>query len=116
MENLFFSSFLSPSGIYFSPMYDLDLSGSYNRNARVSVACREGRLWMDQNIRQVQKNLWSSKCQVHHQRQHRTEHKGHTPSSRIEIIIHDPATNRIWAAGLGDRDFTDRAMTTKCKE
>ena len=42
-------------------------------------------------------------------RQHRTEHKGHTPSPRIEIEIPDPAGNRTRAAELEGRDSTDHA-------
>ena len=41
-----------------------------------------------------------------------TEHKGHTPSPRIEIKIPDPAGNRTRVAGLEGRDTTDHAMAT----
>ena len=33
----------------------------------------------------------SAQCQGHRQREHRTEHKGHTPNPRIEIKILDPS-------------------------
>ena len=38
--------------------------------------------------------------------------KGHTPNPRTEIKIPDPAGNRIRAAGLEGRDFTDHATAT----
>ena len=45
---------------------------------------------MDQNTRHTQGqaslNVWSG-CQSHGQRQNRTEHKGHAPSSKIEVEI-----------------------------
>ena len=43
-------------------------------------------------------NFWSAECQGLRQRQHKTEHKGHTHSSRIEIKISDPAGKLSQAA------------------
>ena len=49
-------------------------------------------------------------------RQHKTEHKGHTPYPRTEIKVPDPARNRTRAAGLEGRDTTDHAMATEFLE
>ena len=38
-------------------------------------------------------NVWLAQCQGLRQRQHRTEHKGHTPNPRTEIKIPDLAGN-----------------------
>ena len=57
-------------------------------------------------------NVWSAQCQGLCQRQHRTEHKGHTPNPRTEIKIPDPAGNRNWATGLEGRDSTDHNTAT----
>ena len=38
--------------------------------------------------------------------------EGHTPNSRTEIKIPDPARKRTRAAGLEGRDFTDHAKAT----
>ena len=71
---------------------------------------------MDQNTRHAQGlaslNVWSANCQGHRQRQQRTEHKEHTPSSRIEIKISEPAENRTRAACLEGRESIDHATTT----
>ena len=53
--------------------------------------------------------MWSEECQGHRQIQHRTGHKGHTPSPRIEIQISDSAGNRTWTTGLEGRDSADHA-------
>ena len=66
---------------------------------------------MDRNTRQMHKG-GLPECQGLRRRQHRTEHKGHTPNSRTEIKIPDPAGNRTWAAGLEGRDSTDHATAT----
>ena len=57
-------------------------------------------------------NMCSAQCKDHRQRQHRTKHKGHTPSPRIEIKIHNPAGNRTRATGLEGRGSTDHATAT----
>ena len=61
---------------------------------------------MDENTRytqgQASLNVWSAQYPGLRRRQHRTEHKGHTPNPRI----------RTWAAGLEGRDSTDHATAT----
>ena len=54
----------------------------------------------------------SAQFQGLRQRQHRTEHKGHTPNPRTEIKIPDPTGNRSRTAGLEGRDSTDHAKAT----
>ena len=61
-------------------------------------------------------NLWSAECQGHRKRQHRTEHKVHTPSPRIEIKIPEPAGIRTRAAGTEGRDPTDNATAADSDE
>ena len=46
-------------------------------------------------------NVWSAQCQGLHRRQH----KVHTPNTRAEIKIPDPAGNGTRAAGLEGRDY-----------
>ena len=43
--------------------------------------------------------LWSAKCQGLHQRQFRTENKGHTPSRKIETKILAPPGLEPWQPG-----------------
>ena len=63
---------------------------------------------MDQNTRQIRKGGPPCICQGLRRRQHRTEHKGHTPNPRIGIKIPDPARNRTPVAGLeGNATSTD---------
>ena len=57
-------------------------------------------------------DVWSAQCQGFRRRQHRTEHKGHTPNLRTEIKIPDPAGNRTRVAGFGGRESTDHATET----
>ena len=57
---------------------------------------------MDQNTRELVRRT----CD------HRTEHKGQTPSPRIENKIRDPVGNRIQAGGLEGRDSTGHATAT----
>ena len=76
--------------------------GTYKPNAHGSDACRwSNSLWTRTRDRYTQGraslNVWSAQCQGLRRRQHRTEHKGHTPNPRTEIKIHDPAGNRIRA-------------------
>ena len=54
--------------------------------------------WTDTQ-RRASLNVWSAQCQGLRRRQHRIEHKGHTPNPRTEIKIVDPAGNRARAAG-----------------
>ena len=58
----------------------------------------------------VSLSMCSAQCQGHRQRQHRTEHKGHTPSPMREIKMSDPAGKRTRAPCLGGRDSIDHAM------
>ena len=60
----------------------------------------------------VSLNVLSAQCQGHRQRQHRIEHEGHTPSTRIGIKIPEPDGNLTQAAGLEGRDSTDHATAT----
>ena len=96
-----------------SPNLGLTPPGAYNPNARGSDACRgSNNLWTRTLDRYTRAGVWSAQCQGLRQRQHRTEHKGHTPNSRTEIKIPDPAGNRIRAARLEGRDSTDHPTAT----
>ena len=53
-------------------------------------------------------NVWSAQCQGHRWRQHRTEHKEHPPSPRIEMKISDPAGNQT---PVGTQPTTPRRET-----
>ena len=59
------------------------------------------------NYKRAQGNLWSAEYQGLRQKQHR----GHTPSSRIEIKIPDPAGIR----NRGARDSLNHATTDTFK-
>ena len=78
-----------------------------------------GAIAMDRNTRQIGPiqgraalNVWSAHCQGLRRRQHRTEHKGHTPNPRIGIKIPDPAGNLNLADGMEGRDSTGHATAT----
>ena len=62
--------------------------------------------------RRISLNVWLAQCQGLRQRQHRTEHKRHSPIARIEFEIPDLAGNLTRAAGLEGRDSTDHATAT----
>ena len=51
-------------------------------------------------------------CGQHNVRATASTDKGHTPSPRIEIKIHDPAGNRTRDAGLEGGGSTDHAAGT----
>ena len=78
-----------------------------------------GAIAMDRNTRQIGPiqgraalNVWSAHCQGLRRRQHRTEHKGHTPNPRIGIKIPHPAGNLTLADGMEGMDSTDHATAT----
>ena len=57
--------------------------------------------------------MWSTQCQGLRRRQHRTEHKEHTPNPRTEIKIPDPAGNRTRTAWLEGSESTDHVTATE---
>ena len=90
------------------------LFSSPNSGITIQMPRRPQAKTLDQNTRQERAflNLSSSESQDHRQRPHRTKHKGHTPSPKIEIKIPDPAGYRTQAAGLKGRDSIDHAIAT----
>ena len=64
---------------------------------------------VDQNTRQIHKGGSFWMCGQYNDR---TEHKGHTPSPRIEVKISEPAGNRTLASGLEGKDSIDHTTTT----
>ena len=86
---------------------------TYNTNARGSDASRGSNIVYGPEHEtdtqgRASLNLWSAQCQGLRRRQHRTEHKGHTPNPRIGNKIPDTAGNRTRAAGLEGRDYQPR--------
>ena len=63
------------------------------------------------NTKQIHK-VGSAQCQGHRQRQHRAEHKGHTPSPKVQIKISDSAGILTGAVGFEGRESTDHTAAT----